>query len=46
MRKGALKLIAYVGYQVLGEGYEFYDIENDPEELKDLASANPQNFRR
>ena len=41
MRKGALKLIAYFGYRRLEDTYELYNIEDDPEEMKDLASLNP-----
>ena len=44
MRKGRLKLIAYLGYQELEEGYELYDIEDDPEELNDLAPMAPSEF--
>ena len=46
MRKGAHKLIAYFGYQEVEEGYELYDIETDPEELKDLAREHPAEFAR
>jgi len=46
MRKGAYKLIAYFGYQEVEEGYELYDIETDPEELKDLAREPPAEFAR
>jgi arylsulfatase A-like enzyme len=41
MRKGALKVIAYFGYRRFEDTYELYDIEDDPEEMKDLASLNP-----
>ena len=44
MRKGAFKLIAYMGYGGFEEVFEFYDIENDPEELEDLAAASPAEF--
>jgi arylsulfatase A-like enzyme len=44
MRKGRFKLIAYFGYQGFEEKYEFYDIEDDPEEIKDLTMATPTEF--
>jgi arylsulfatase A-like enzyme len=44
MRKGAFKLISYFGYPDFEDGFELYDIEDDPEELKDLAGANPTEF--
>jgi len=44
MRKHAFKLIAYLGYQGFDQAFELYDIENDPEELNDLASGNPTEF--
>jgi hypothetical protein len=44
MRKGRFKLIAYSGYQELQEGYELYDIEEDPEEMENLALVAPPEF--
>jgi arylsulfatase A-like enzyme len=41
MRKRARKLIAYLGYD-FGQPFELYDLENDPEELKNLASKDAQ----
>jgi choline-sulfatase len=37
MRKGANKLIAYYGYPGYDHVYEFYNLEEDPEELDDLT---------
>ncbi len=39
MRKGAYKLIVYLGYDEGGDLFELYDLENDPEELHDLQTA-------
>jgi arylsulfatase A-like enzyme len=41
LRKGAHKLIYYAGFVEYGgkDKFEMYDIENDPEELNDLYSA-------
>ena len=40
MRKGGQKMIYYTGYE--GEdSFEFYDLENDLEELNDLYPENP-----
>jgi hypothetical protein len=42
MRKGGYKLIVYLGYG--GEAdriYELYDVENDPEELRELSRDEP-----
>ena len=42
MRKGAYKLIAYLGYGGDDDSiYEFYDVENDPEELHELGADIP-----
>ena len=41
MRKGAYKLIAYLGFAGLDKVFELYDLEQDPEELRDLASSDP-----
>ena len=35
------KLIRYLGYSGAPEGYEFYDLQNDPEELSNLYSSHP-----
>lgn len=46
--KENFKLIKYIGYQELDAGsslYEFYDLENDPQELNDLADAAPQEMK-
>jgi arylsulfatase A-like enzyme len=44
MRKGTFKLVAYLGYPEFDRVFELYDIDNDPEEMKDLAAANPAEF--
>ncbi len=36
MRKGAYKLIAYLGYAGVEQGFELYNLDEDPEELNDL----------
>lgn len=38
MIKGRYKLIRYFGYPGKEDDYEFYDLENDPEERENLAS--------
>ena len=35
------KLIRYLGYSGAPEGYEFYDLQSDPEELSNLYNAHP-----
>jgi hypothetical protein len=40
MRKGAYKIIHYLGYESAGLDSELYDLENDPHELEDLAAVN------
>jgi arylsulfatase A-like enzyme len=44
MHKGPHKLIAYYGYQGYDDVYEFYNLEEDPEELHDLAREAPATF--
>ncbi|MFP4394788.1 MAG: sulfatase [Anaerolineales bacterium] len=39
MLQGRYKLIYYFGYQDFDEVYELYDLENDPEELRDLYDS-------
>jgi arylsulfatase A-like enzyme len=46
MRKGPHKLIAYYGYPGYDNVYEFYDLENDPEELRDLAQEDRLTYSR
>jgi arylsulfatase A-like enzyme len=36
MLKNSYKLIHYFGYDEVKDGYELYDLENDPEELENL----------
>jgi len=45
LRKGYWKLIYYKGYDI-GEVFEFYDLENDPEELEDLYPRDLLKQRR
>jgi arylsulfatase A-like enzyme len=40
MVKGNHKLIYYFGYDDFNDQFELYDLENDPEELENLYSAN------
>ena len=40
MIRGPHKLVRYAGYKGNEIDYELYDLENDPEELVDLYSAN------
>jgi len=37
MHKGQYKLIAYLGYDDMENAYELYDLEEDPDELQNLA---------
>jgi hypothetical protein len=46
MRKGPYKLIAYYGYPGFDDAYEFYNLEEDPEELYDVAQRESQTFSR
>ena len=46
MRKGSYKLIAYLGYSGDDSLYELYDLENDPEEMKELSKDVPSVFSR
>jgi arylsulfatase A-like enzyme len=41
MRKGAYKLIVYLGYGGEDGIYELYDVDQDPEELHELSKAAP-----
>jgi len=38
MRKGAFKLIGYFGYPGYDGVYELYNLEDDPEEMRDLST--------
>ncbi len=40
MRKRALKLIAYLGYDEMEQPFELYDLESDPDELNNLSSKD------
>lgn len=42
MRLGNYKLIHYRGYPKLPEGWELYDLQNDPEELENRFEHDPQ----
>lgn len=44
LRKGAYKLIGYVGYGGPNGLYELYDLENDPEELHEISKEVPTVF--
>jgi arylsulfatase A-like enzyme len=44
LRKGAYKLIAYLGYGGDDGIYELYDIDNDPEELREVSTEEPSVF--
>ena len=44
MRKGAHKLIVYLGYGGDDGLSELYDVENDPEEMHELSKAEPSIF--
>lgn len=45
MRKGSHKLISYFGYQGgFDQAFELYDLENDPQELNNLASKDLKTF--
>lgn len=46
MRKGPYKLIAYFGYPGYDDVYEFYNLEDDPEELYDLSQKEPESFSK
>ena len=44
MHKGQYKLIAYLGYEEMESPYELYDLESDPEELRNLAETGSVTF--
>lgn len=46
MHKGIYKLIAYYGYPGYDNVYEFYNLEDDPEELNDLSARDTNTFRQ
>ena len=39
--KGQYKLIHYLGYRRYDDEYEFYDLQNDPDELENLYPSHP-----
>ena len=39
--KGKYKLVYYLGYRNYDHQYEFYDLENDPDEIEDLYPSHP-----
>jgi arylsulfatase A-like enzyme len=46
MHKGPYKLIAYFGYPGFDGIYELFNLEEDPEELNNLAQEESENFLR
>lgn len=46
IHKGKYKLIAYLVYEEMDSPYEFYDLENDVEELNNLVEKDPVEFSR
>lgn len=44
MHKGPHKLIAYFGYPSYDDVFEFYNLQDDPEEMHDLVQAEPAIF--
>jgi arylsulfatase A-like enzyme len=44
MHKGNYKLISYLGYDDAKEIYEMYDLENDPDEMRDISTEKPNVF--
>jgi arylsulfatase A-like enzyme len=41
LMRGPYKLVHYLGYKYYSNNYEFYDLENDPQELHDLYPDHP-----
>lgn len=41
MMHGQYKLIHYIGYRFYRDEYEFYDLQNDPEEIINLYPSHP-----
>mgnify|MGYP002387342611 CR=1 FL=1 len=39
--QGPYKLVRYLGYKYYSDNYEFYDLENDPDELRNLYPDHP-----
>ena len=39
--RGQYKLVHYLGYKYYSDNYEFYDLANDPEELRNLYPDHP-----
>lgn len=39
--RGQYKLVHYLGYKYYPDNYEFYDLKNDPEELRNLYPDHP-----
>jgi hypothetical protein len=44
MIKGDYKVVHYRGYPEIQDGYECYNIREDPDELVDLAAENDPKF--
>jgi arylsulfatase A-like enzyme len=39
--KGPYKLVRYMGYRNIEEEYEFFDLQNDPDELHNQYATHP-----
>ena len=46
MHKGPYKLTGYFGYSGYDNVYELYNLQDDPEEMRDLSQENPVMFER
>jgi arylsulfatase A-like enzyme len=44
LRKGRYKLIGYYGYEGYSDGFELFDLVDDPAELENLSKAEPKIF--
>ena len=45
LRKGNYKLIAYLGYEGMNDGFELFDLQNDPEEMNNLVQSKPETLK-
>ncbi len=41
LMRGQYKLVHYLGYKYYSDNYEFYDLQNDPQELNDQYTTHP-----